>query len=85
VILGTAVIDGDFRSQLLRTPASVLPRFDLTREERRALSAIRADTIEQFAEQLYQWMSTNGEKGRGNGHGRGGSAKAYYPLFEHAC
>jgi hypothetical protein len=51
-IIGTAVIDPDFRGLLLTDPGQVLPRFDLTTEERRALHGIRAGTIEEFAEQL---------------------------------
>jgi hypothetical protein len=51
-IIGTAVIDPDFRGMLLTDPGQVLPWFDLTTEERHALRGIRAGTIEEFAEQL---------------------------------
>ena len=56
-IIGTAVIDGGFRSILLSNPRTALARFDLEANEMRDIAAIRATTIEQFAEQLIVWMN----------------------------
>jgi hypothetical protein len=63
-MLGGAVVDRQFRSTLLRNPQSVLGTFDLTVEEREAVSSIRAASFEDFAAQLYAWMV-----GQGNGYG----------------
>jgi hypothetical protein len=63
-MLGGAVVDRQFRSTLLHNPQSVLATFDLTMEEREAVSSIRAATFEDFAAQLYAWMV-----GQGNGYG----------------
>ncbi|HUT15928.1 MAG TPA: Os1348 family NHLP clan protein [Anaerolineae bacterium] len=56
-IIGTAVIDDGFRSTLLSNPRTALARFDLEANEMRDIAAIRATTIEQFAEQLIVWMN----------------------------
>lgn len=63
-LLGGAVVDRGFRSTLLHNPLAVLPRFDLTFEEREAVTSIRAANFEDFAAQLYAWMV-----GQGNGYG----------------
>ena len=55
-IIGTAVIDDSFRRVLLRNPSCALAQFDLNDSELRDIAAIRANTIEQFAEQLIVWM-----------------------------
>jgi len=56
-IIGTAVIDDGFRSTLLSNPKRALAQFDLEANELRDIAAIRATTIEQFAEQLIAWMN----------------------------
>jgi len=56
-IIGTAIIDDGFRSTLLNNPKSALAQFDLEANELRDIAAIRATTIEQFAEQLIVWMN----------------------------
>lgn len=56
-VIGTAVIDGGFRRTLLRNPERALAAFNLEANELRAISSIRASTIEQFAEQLFTWMN----------------------------
>ena len=56
-IIGTAVIDSGFRSTLLNNPGRALAQFNLEANELRDISAIRATTIEQFAEQLIVWMN----------------------------
>jgi hypothetical protein len=63
-LLGGAVTDREFRTQLLHNPRSVLATFDLTVEERDAITSIRAVSFEDFAAQLYGWMV-----GQGNGYG----------------
>lgn len=55
-IVGTAICDSRFRQNLLTRPASVLGSFDLTQEEREAIGAIRASTIQGFARELHGWM-----------------------------
>jgi hypothetical protein len=56
-IIGTAVIDDGFRATLLKNPESALAPFDLEANELRAITAIRASTLEQFAEGLVSWMN----------------------------
>jgi hypothetical protein len=57
-IIGTAVIDDGFRSMLLANPQRALAQFDLEAKDLRALSSIRASSIEQFAEKLIAWINT---------------------------
>ncbi len=52
VVVGTAVIDGDFRRRLLTNPSSVVQDFALTVEESRAIESIRARSLEEFARKL---------------------------------
>ncbi len=56
-IIGTAVIDGGFRSTLLSHPHRALARFKLDAKELADIASIRATTLEQFAEQLIVWMN----------------------------
>jgi len=63
-MLGGAITDRQFRSMLVRNPQAVLGPFDLTTEEREAVTSIRATTFEDFAAQVYAWMV-----GQGNGYG----------------
>ena len=56
-VLGTALIDDGFRSVLLRNPAEAVAPFHLASDEMRAVSEIRAQTLEQFAAQLVDWFS----------------------------
>jgi hypothetical protein len=56
-IIGTAVIDDGFRSTLLSNPRRALAQFKLEASELRDIAAIRASTIEQFAEKLIVWMN----------------------------
>ncbi|MBI5030177.1 MAG: hypothetical protein HZB51_06595 [Chloroflexi bacterium] len=56
-VIGTAVIDSLFRKALLNGSRSrVIQPFNLTMEETSAVMAIRADSLEQFAGQLDQWI-----------------------------
>jgi hypothetical protein len=63
-LLGGAVTDRQFRSMLVYNPQAVVGTFDLSHEEREAVTSIRATSFEDFAGQLYAWMV-----GQGNGYG----------------
>ena len=63
-LLGGALVDRQFRATLLQSPQMLLPKFDLSPEEREAVVSIRATSFEDFAAQLYAWMV-----GQGNGYG----------------
>ncbi len=57
-VIGTAVIDSKFRIELLNNSRRhAIQKFDLTKEEMEAVMSIRADSLEQFAGQLDQWIS----------------------------
>jgi hypothetical protein len=59
-VVGTAVIDSLFRKALLNgSRRRVIQTFNLTNEETSAVMAIRADSLEQFARQLDQWIATS--------------------------
>ncbi len=59
-VIGTAVVDSLFRKALLNgSRRRVIQAFNLTNEETIAVMAIRADSLEQFAGQLDQWISTS--------------------------
>ncbi|MCL4396532.1 MAG: Os1348 family NHLP clan protein [Chloroflexi bacterium] len=56
-VVGTAVIDSNFRNALLNdSRRDAIGPFDLTEEETAALMQIRADTLEQFADQVHRWI-----------------------------
>ena len=56
-VVGHAIIDRDFRADLLNgSRAQVLSRFNLSPEEKQALMNIRAESLESFAGQLAGWM-----------------------------
>ena len=57
-VVGTAVIDSSFRKALLNgSRRRVIATFDLTHEEVDVVMGIRADSLEQFAGELDQWIS----------------------------
>ncbi len=57
-VVGTAVIDSGFRRALLNgSPRHVISTFNLSPKEIDAVMSIRADSLEQFAGQLDQWIS----------------------------
>jgi hypothetical protein len=57
-VIGTAVIDPVFRKALLNgSRRRVLSTFRLTHEEIDAVMKIRADSLEQFASELDQWIT----------------------------
>jgi hypothetical protein len=56
-IVATAVTDSSFRARLLNGDRHrVIAAFDLAQEERDAILAIQADTLEVFAQALLYWM-----------------------------
>jgi hypothetical protein len=85
-LLCAATVNGRFRETLLRNPAQALSMgyldhsFVLTPEERDLVINIRAQQLEDFAAQVYRWISVrgngNGHNGNGsNGNGRNGHAR----------
>ena len=60
-IVGTAIIDQEFRQALLSSSERAVAGFDLTPEEFLVVTAIKVQTFEEFAEELDRWIvSTNG-------------------------
>ena len=56
-IVATAVTDSSFRTRLLNGDRRrVIAAFDLAQDEREVILAIRADTLEAFAQELLYWM-----------------------------
>ncbi len=56
-VVGTALIDSDFRRAILNgSRRSAIERFDLSHVETAAVMSIQAETLEQFARQLDQWI-----------------------------
>jgi hypothetical protein len=62
-VIGTALVDDGFRGILLRNPREAVAPFNLASDELSALAQIRAQTLEQFAEQLLNWFEGNGGNG----------------------
>jgi len=64
-LLCAAMINSRFRETLLRDPAQALASgyyehsFTLTAEERDLVMGIRAQKLEDFAEQVHRWISGN--------------------------
>ena len=56
-IVGSAIVNPRFRYQLLTTGADALADFDLTAEEVEAITTIRAETLQGFAQQLHDWIT----------------------------
>ncbi len=59
-IIGRATLDTHFRELLFADPDQALAGYDLTREERAALLAIDAETLDAFAERLGLHMARKG-------------------------
>ena len=56
-VIGQAIIDREFCAGLLTDRrAQLLRQFELSSEEKCVLMSIRADTLESFAGQLYEWI-----------------------------
>ena len=87
-----ATINARFRETLLSNPAKAIASgyfghsFALTQEERELVLGIRAKGLEDFAAQVYNFVSGNGDGnvpvryGR-NGHGRSGNGRHKEPLL----
>jgi hypothetical protein len=58
-IVGTAIVDADFRRDLLDKAPEALTRFELTPEESAAIAGIKAKTFRGFARELHGWISRN--------------------------
>jgi hypothetical protein len=62
-VVGSAIIDRDFRAGLLNGKrARLLSQFDLSPEEHQVLMNIRAESLESFARQLYGWVESQRAK-----------------------
>jgi hypothetical protein len=79
-LLCAATVNGRFREMLLRDPAQAIASgyfdhsFALTPEERDLVLGIRAQRLDDFAAQVYHWISGNNNghsNGNGNGNGTG--------------
>lgn len=57
-IIGTALVDGEFRSNLLDSPAAAAAGFELTYEEMEVLRSAHAGTLEELADIVYSWISS---------------------------
>jgi hypothetical protein len=55
-ILGRCVIDEDYRILFFENPDQALVGYDLAREERAALLAVDAETLDAFAAQLGMYL-----------------------------
>jgi hypothetical protein len=56
-VITKALVDADFRSQLLAEPEAALAGYDLTEEERASLSALEEDALDQFASEVEERVS----------------------------
>ena len=56
-VLGRAMSDAAFRTQLLAAPEQALAGYDLTDEQRTALSGLTAEGFDAFAADLEQRLS----------------------------
>jgi hypothetical protein len=80
-LLCAAVVNNRFRETLLRNPAQALAtgyldhNFSLTPEERDLVVDIEAQRFEDFAAQVYHWLS-----GNGNGNGQNGTERRHNAL-----
>ena len=56
-VIGTALIDRDFRGDLLRSPADAADGFDLSEEELAVLSSANAASLEELASYVHAWLT----------------------------
>ncbi len=90
-LLCAATVNAQFRETLLHDPAQALSmgyldhQFCLTPEERELVIGIQARELEEFAAQVYRWISLggngNGRNGRGHRHELLASADRYLDLY----
>lgn len=56
-LVGTALTDRQFCHDLLNGKRrTLLTQFDLTKEEQEAILSIQAETLQEFASQLCEWL-----------------------------
>ncbi|HEY8477678.1 MAG TPA: Os1348 family NHLP clan protein [Chloroflexota bacterium] len=55
-VIGQALVDREFRDQLLTAPAEAIRRFDLTPDERRVLGSLRARNLAEYASHVETWL-----------------------------
>jgi hypothetical protein len=86
-LLCAATVNVRFREALLRDPAKAIASgyldhsFSLTAEERDLVIGIQARQLEDFAAQIYYWMSDHGRNGNGrNGNGHNGNGHKRDPF-----
>jgi hypothetical protein len=81
-----ATINARFRETLLSDPAKAIANgyfgqsFALTQEERDLVLGIRAKGLEDFAAQVYSFVSGNGNRMAPIRHGRNGNGRKQEPL-----
>jgi len=57
ILVGTALTDPQFCHDLLNgRRRTILSQFDLTEEERKAVLGVEAESIQDFAAQLCEWL-----------------------------
>lgn len=56
-LIGTAVVDAEFRAGLLESPVAAASSFNLSAEELDALSSADASSLEDLAAHLYAWIT----------------------------
>lgn len=61
-VLGRCVMDSDYRVLLFADPDQALAGYDLTKEERAALLAVDAETLDAFAERLGVCLGQRGDR-----------------------
>ena len=66
MIVGTAVIDRRFRQTLLEKPAAAIKPFELAPDEYAVVLAIEANTLEQFARKIDEWITAKAAERRDN-------------------
>jgi hypothetical protein len=63
-LICAAVVNDGFRKTLLQDPAQAISKgyygqkFPLSNEEQKLVTGIRAQRLEDFASQVYQWLNT---------------------------
>jgi len=94
-LLCAATVNRRFRETLLHNPAQAIATgyfnytFALTPEEHELVTGIQAQRLEDFAAQVYHWISANGNGNGRNGNGHNGNghnilipAEARIELFQ---
>lgn len=58
-VVGTAIVDSNFRRNLLKKAPDVLNSFELSPEEYAAIRAVQAKTFQGFVTELQSWITHN--------------------------